>query len=100
MKKDSETMSTDTASCLFFNGIRIHPTHSASQRAPSPTVMDASGAGCGQPARRRYTFPNGTNTVGRHGHGTKKHGPGPAYFMPVPGTARQQCRAWAATSAR
>ena len=26
--------------------------------------------------------------------------PGPACFVPVPGTARQQCRAWAATSAR
>ena len=35
-----------------------------------------------------YSFPNGTNTVGRHGHGTKKHGPGPAR----PGLLR--ARAW------
>jgi hypothetical protein len=41
--------------------------------------------------------------MGRPGHGTKKHGQaphGPFLLVPVPGTVRIQCHAWATNSAR
>jgi hypothetical protein len=61
-----------------------------------------------------YRWPNGTNTVGRPGHGTKKHGPGTARPVPLSASAGHdpytvsgrgppnspQCRAWATNSAR
>jgi hypothetical protein len=34
-----------------------------------------------------YRWPNGTNTVGRPGHDTKKHGPGMARHVPFSASA-------------
>jgi hypothetical protein len=34
-----------------------------------------------------YRWPKGTNTMGRPGHGTKKHGPGTAWPVPFSASA-------------